>query len=394
MIGRPKRKKRTSEAPDFPWASYCRFPKALVPRNRASLLVDGPEAFPRMLQAIAGAKRSVLMASYIFNDDEIGRRFFFALAKKAKSGVPVYLIVDGVGTLAVPSEFFFELEAAGVNVLIYRSVAPWRPSFGFLRRDHRKLLAVDGRVGFAGGLNIGDQWLPEDSGGLGWHDIHLEIEGPAARDLARQAVWTWKVHSKKGLDERLLWQQAEPAGDDYVGVVGSRERKKRKAIRQSYLQAIKTARSYIYIANAYFLPDQGLRRALKNAVKRGVDVRVMVPSKGDILPFQLASEAFWGRALRYGIRIFRWQGAMLHAKTAVIDDQWATVGSFNLDHRSWSMNLEVNVNVVGPRFARELRSVFSRDQERCLELTREEWRGRPWHLRVAQDFFYMWRKLM
>ena len=132
----------------------------------------------------------------------------------------------------------------------------------------------------------------------------------------------------------------------------------------------------------------------QNACKRGVDVRVMVPKKGDILPFQLASEAFWARALKAGIRIFRWEEAVLHAKTAVIDDQWATVGSFNIDHRSWTMNLEVNVNVVGHAFAQKLKKVFLDDQEASSELTRKEWSKRPWYLRLAQDFFYTFRRFM
>jgi cardiolipin synthase len=394
MVRRSRKRKRLSDAPPFPWAEYCRHFKTLHPGNRVELLVDGAEAYPAMLKAISEAEHTILMASYIFNDDKAGGSFSEALAERAGQGVSAYLIADGVGTLHVPREFFADMEKAGVKILIYRSPAPWRRSFGLLRRDHRKLLVVDGRIGFAGGLNIGDEWLPKDMGGQGWHDVHLRVEGPAVRDLSKQAVSTWQIHSGQNLDPQLFLRRVEPSGEDFVNIVGSRERKKRKAIRQSYLQAIRTAKAYIYIANAYFLPDRGFRRALKNACKRGVDVRVMVPKRGDILPFQLASEAFWGRALRYGIGIFLWQDAVLHAKTAVIDDQWATVGSFNIDHRSWAMNLEVNVNIVGPKFAQQLKSVFLKDQKRCFELTRHEWRKRPWYLRLVQNFFYLFKKFM
>ena len=183
-------------------------------------------------------------------------------------------------------------------------------------------------------------------------------------------------------------------GSTYVSIIGSRERKKRRAIRQSYLHAIRRARKYIYIANAYFLPGRGFRRALRNAVKRGVDVRVMVPARGDILPVQLASQALYGSLMRAGIRVFLWQQAVLHAKTAVIDDEWATVGSFNIDHRSWAMNLEVNVNVMGPGFADQLRQVFESDQRACEELSPVKWRRRPILLRLLEGFFYLFRNWM
>jgi cardiolipin synthase len=183
-------------------------------------------------------------------------------------------------------------------------------------------------------------------------------------------------------------------GSTYASIIGSRERRKRRAIRQSYLHAIRHARKYIYIASAYFLPGRGFRRALRNAVKRGVDVRVMVPARGDILPVQLASQALYGALMRAGIRVFLWKQAVLHAKTAVVDDQWATVGSFNIDHRSWAMNLEVNVNIVGTEVAGQLRRVFRSDEQVCEELTRRKWRRRPILLRLLEGFFYLFRNWM
>lgn len=366
----------------------------MIAGNQVTLLLDGVQAYPVMLDAIKGAERTILMESYIFHDDSAGQIFAKALCDSACRGVEVYLIVDGVGTFGVPGDFFANMEQSGVRVLIYRSPAPWRKSSGLLRRNHRKLLVVDGKIGFAGGLNVGDEWRSKEEGGAGWHDVHLRIQGPAVRELARLPVSTWQGHGGVNLGNPKFLPEAEPNGENYVNVVGSRERKKRRAIRQTYLQAIRRAREYIYIANAYFLPDSGVRRALRNAVERGVDVRIMVPKKGDILPFQLASEAMWSRVLKSGTRLFLWEDEVLHAKTAVIDDIWTTVGSFNLDHRSWTMNLEVNINTVGSALAKELKAVFLRDQERCSELTRETWTKRPWHLRRAQDFFYLFRKFM
>jgi cardiolipin synthase len=214
------------------------------------------------------------------------------------------------------------------------------------------------------------------------------------KTLSRLSSGTWQSHADRELRPRLFSPEVEAVGDTDVSIVGSRERKKRRSIRGTYLCAIKQARRYVYIANAYFIPDRGLRRALRNAARRGVDVRVMVPARGDILPVQLASQALLGHALRSGLRVFQWQGAMLHAKTAVIDDEWATVGSFNLDHRSWSMNLEVNVNVVEKEFALQLREVFERDEARCVELSREVWRARPLWRRLVGRFFFLFHRWM
>ena len=373
---------------------YCRHPDSMIKGNATELLVDGVTVYPAMLEAIASAKKTIVMESYIFNDDTAGREFSRALRESAMRGVRVYLVVDGVGTLIVAAGFFEKMRQDGVHVLIYRPPAPWRRNFGLVRRNHRKLLVVDGKVGFLGGLNIGKEWLPRSEGGGGWHDIHLRVEGPAVRELTKLSISTWKVHGGLDLDTRLFLPRVQAAGTELVNIVGSRERKKRRAIRQSYLQAIKQARHYIYIANAYFLPDLGFRRALKNSCQRGVDVKLMLPSKGDILPVQLASQAHWGGLLRSGIRLFLLKHPLLHAKTAVIDDQWSTVGSFNIDHRSWRTNLEVNLNSIGPLLAKELKRVFENDLDRCEELTLWRWKDRPPWVKASERFFFLFRKLM
>ncbi len=380
--------------PDVSWASYCRFPDALIPGNRIDLLINGEMAYPAMLDAIAGAEKTVLMASYMFNDDAAGRAFSEQLMERAQKGVQVYLIVDGVGTLHVPSDFFDEMRAAGVHVLVYRSPAPWRRSFGLFRRDHRKLLMVDGQIGFTGGLNIGVEWLPKEQGGDGWHDIHVRIEGPTVRELSKPVLSTWRLHGDAKLDPRVFLPSISAKGTEYASVISSRERKQRQDIRQSYLQAIRQSQKYIYITNAYFLPGRGFQRAIRNARKRGVDVRIMVPKQGDIMPVQYASQALYRRFLRAGAKLYLWNDAVLHAKTAVIDDEWCTVGSFNIDHRSWTMNLEVNLNSVGPFLATQLKDLFIKDQGNCEELTIERWNRRSWFTRVLESFFYRFRNLM
>jgi cardiolipin synthase A/B len=376
------------------WGRYCANPQTMEFGNVVELLIDGAQAYPAMLQEIGRAQKTILMDSYIFNDDAAGRLFSSALCDAAERGVLVYLIVDGVGTRHVPSAFFEKMRRAGLHVLVYRSPAPWGRSFGLFRRDHRKMLVTDGSIGFAGGINIGAEWLSRESGGLGWHDLHLRIEGPAVRELSKLAISTWHINGRILLDSKRFLPEIPKKGAEHVSIIGSRERKKRKVIRRSYLQAIRQARIYIYITNAYFLPDAGFRRAMKNACRRGVDVRVMVPEKGDIPIVDRASQAIYSRLLKAGIRIFLWKSDVLHAKSAAIDGEWATVGSFNIDHRSWRMNLEVNVNAVGANLSGQLRDLFLKDQAHCGELTLEEWRKRPFITKLFQWFFHLFRKLM
>ena len=389
-----KRKSRDSFYPGEPWRSYCLFPVDMEPGNRADVLVDAAQAYPAMLTAISGARRTILMDSYIFNNDKAGRMFQEALIQAAARGVETYLIVDAVGTLLVEEAFFNEMRREGVHVLEYRSWVPWKRSFGFLRRNHRKMLVVDGSVGFVGGLNIGSEWLSAREGGRDWHDIHIRVEGPAVRSLSRLAMSTWHGHAGIMLDPGRFLPDTPEVGSEYVCIIGSREHKKRKAIRKSYLHAIRRARKYIYIANAYFLPDRGFSRAFRNAVKRGVDVRVMVPKEGDIFSVQMASQDLFGRLMRMGVRVLLWHNALLHAKTATIDGQWTSIGSYNIDRRSWSMNLEVNVNVMGPTVSNRLREVFQRDEEQCLALTPVSWKQRPLFVKLLEKFFYLFRKLM
>ncbi|MCP4198879.1 MAG: cardiolipin synthase ClsB [Proteobacteria bacterium] len=394
MVRWSSKKRRVSDIPGASWARYCRFPDAFIVGNRIELLVDGEEAYPAMLQAIAAAKNTVLMESYIFHDDPAGRAFSQQLRRQAQNGVQVYLIVDGVGTLHVSGEFFEEMEAAGVHVLIYRSPAPWRRSFGIFHRDHRKLLVVDGHIGFTGGLNIGKEWLAKGEGGDGWHDIHVRIDGPVVRGLAKLALSTWRVHGGITLDQRVFLPTVSSKGTVHASIIGSRERKKRQAMRQSYLQAIRRSQKYIYITNAYFLPGRGYQRAIRNACRRGVDVRIMIPEQGDILPARYASQALYRRFLRMGAKLYLWKVGVLHAKTAVIDDEWCTVGSFNIDRRSLTMNLEVNLNSVGPPLTTQLRNLFVKDQANCERLTLEKWSRRSWFTRILESFFYRFRNLM
>ncbi|MBN2802893.1 MAG: cardiolipin synthase ClsB [Deltaproteobacteria bacterium] len=360
--------------------------------SKVELLVDD-WAYVSMLDAIGGAKENIFMESYIFNDDKAGKIFSDALIFAAKRGVDIYLIIDGLGTMNVRGTFFEKLKHAGINLHVYHPVAPFKKGFNLFKRNHRKLLVVDGCIAFAGGHNIGDEWLAKEWGGKGWHDIHCRIEGDAVKNVLFIMMRLWE--KKKGT--RFNLKTGCNSSDKCqipVKVITSKNIRSIRGIRKSYLYAIKKATSYIYIANAYFIPGLLVRRALIKAVKRGVDVKIMVPAHGDVWPVHMAGAATYGRLLDKGVRIFEWKNTVLHAKSAVIDDVWATVGSYNLDNRSYKLNLEVNFNIADKAFCEKLRTVFTTDLSNCGEIDFVAWKNRPLILKITERFFYLFRKLM
>jgi cardiolipin synthase len=377
------------------WTRYCSDRNMLIEGNRIDLLEGGRQTFETMLSAIGSAERFVSLATFIFADDRTGRRFRDALLEARGRGVEVRVIVDGVGSFETPHSFLRPITDAGGEVLVYHRVDPWRLRLVLWHRMHRKNLVVDGTVGFCGGVNIHDACLPPGEGGAGWHDIHARIEGPAVRELHRSFLNTWiRVRGRPRSDHQLL-PRPEARGVHPVQILsagGKRRGRRRRRIQQAYLHAIKHARSTIHIWTPYFIPGRGIRRAIRNACRRGVDVRVIVPARGNFPAVQLASENLYERLLRHGVRIHRWPGSMMHAKTAVIDSIWSTVGSYNLDAQSFLHNLELNVTVYGERFGSALEDLFRSDLERCVEVEANSWSLRPLSDRLLQKLCYLLRR--
>jgi cardiolipin synthase len=356
-------------------------------------LIGGREAFPAMLHAIRHAQRRVHFEMYIFRDDVIGREFQAALIERARAGLEVLLMIDGVGSLGFPARCIDAMRAGGVQVQVFNPVAPWRQRFGLNRRDHQKILIVDDQVGFCGGINVGDEYAPIESGGGGWHDVQARVEGPAVLDLAQIFRETWmQAGGDPVTPPKPLESLSQVAGHDaLVEVISNLRMRTRSRMRYSYLHAIRRAQKSIYIMNAYFIPDIGLRRAFGLAVKRGVDVRVIVPSTSDVAAVYWASRRLYGRLLRRGVRIFEWPERMMHAKTGVIDGVWGTIGSYNLDRRSFLHNLEVAVVTIDRDLGERMHARFEKDLTVCREVTAEEWRKRSrWH-KLLEAFFYLFR---
>jgi len=367
------------------------FAELTVGAHRLALLKDGGETFPAMLAAIAGARRAICFETYIFRSDRTGARFAEALAERARAGVEVSFLYDAWGS-SVSSATLSLLHAAGVRTLAFHPLAFIGQRRAFIgrmtRRDHKKTLVVDSEVGFTGGINICDDYGPLD--GPGWRDTHLRIEGPAVGELEGFFLHTWRRGGGEPVDPALHvgpTRRVDPA----VTVLTSDQHRGRMSIREAYRRAITQARERILLTNAYFLPEIRLLRALIAAARRGVDVRVMVPGTTDVPAVLYASRSIYELLLDGGVRMFEWKGRVLHAKTAVIDGHWSTVGSSNLDLQSLRHNLEVNAMIDDRGFAGALEAMFTEDLGHCEEIVHERWRRRPLWTRAISWGAYLLR---
>jgi cardiolipin synthase len=375
-----------------------------VDGNQVRLLHNGEGAFPEMLAAIARAEQQILLEMYWFGSDSIGRKFAAALSAAAQRGVEVSIIYDAVGSVGASDDMFVELEKAGAHVIEFNPIAPWKQRFRLsklTRRDHRKILVVDGKLGFTGGINIADYWLPRDDGGGGWRDDMVRIDGPAVAGLCDCFSLVWaRLRGRKlqlvGFAKQppLLASRLHPHVGQAVRVLGQHFLRTQRQISRAYLHYLRRAEQRIFIANSYFVPDRRVLRALAQAARRGVDVRIIVAGQSDVDIVRHASRAVWGRLLRAGVRIFEWDESVLHAKTAVIDAQWSTIGTFNFDYLSLRQNLEVNVSVLDERFASALEASFLEDFELCREVSRVDFRYRPLGQRLLEFVAYRLRKFL
>lgn len=363
-----------------------------VDDDEVCLLRDGREAFPQMLGAIRAAEREVLLEMYWVSPDAVGLRFLDALAERARAGVKVRVIYDAVGSIAITPGFWASLVRAGGEVVPFHAIFPLRNTLTLdvlERRDHRKMLVIDSKIGFLGGINLSRQWLPPEEGGDGWRDDMIGVRGEVAHELRALFYDTWRrataTESPKDLKpirrrrSRRVFVLANPW-------------RKRRDVRREYLRRIYFARSRIDIANPYFVPNRSVRGALIHAASRGVHVRVLVPEHGDVRIVQFAVEAFFEQLLKHSIEIYMLPNRVMHAKTAIIDDAFATIGSYNLDERSWRKNLEVNLAVDDRDFARHVRSWFERDLDGATPVDWSAWRKRSIVRRGLEWASYAMRK--
>lgn len=342
-----------------------------------------------MLQAIEEAKETIHLEIYIFRSDEMGRRFAEALSRKAREGIAVKVIYDSLGCLTTSPDLFLSLDEAGVDVFEYHPISLWNPVWRLKRRDHRKILVVDGRSGFVGGINIGNEYADPSEGGKGWRDTVIKVEGPVVRNLQEIFLSTWIKNKKTRIKSHpSYYPDLPPISDQTVSIVASQGIVGRNRIKKAYLDAIIQAGKYICITNSYFVPPPSILGALKYACRRGVQVYLLVPKKSDVRVIDYASKALYSKLLKWGIRIFEWQGPTLHAKTAVIDGRWSTIGSYNLDPTSFFYNLEVNVIVRGQTFGNAMEEMFWEDIKNSREVLAAEWNHRNILQKILENTFY------
>ena len=373
----------------------------LVVGNKVELLVDGPTTYDSMFAAIKNAKDNINLETYIIEDDEIGQRFAKLLASKQRSGVQVNLVYDSVGSISTPKEFFKPLKESGVNILEFNPVNPLdaRKGWQVNLRDHRKLLIVDGQIAFIGGVNISSVYSSGSfgrskptKGNVPWRDTHLRMAGPVVGEFQKLFMATWSGQKGEPLAPRNYFPKIGSKGNEVVRAIGSSPDEPYSQIYATLLSAINSAETQVWLTNAYFVPDAQLLAALKEAVQRGADVRLLLPGKTDSALVYYASRSYYDELLSAGVKIYERQVALLHAKTALIDGVWSTVGSTNLDWRSFLNNQEIDAVMLGQDFGAQMQAMFEKDLESSRLITLEEWRKRSIGARIKEWGASLWAR--
>jgi cardiolipin synthase len=357
----------------------------VVGRNQAVALINGDQIFPAMLEAIRGARRSITFETYIYWSGTIGQEFAQALMERARAGVAVHVLVDWWGGEDIWERYRRPMAAAGVRIELYN---PPRPgTLGRLNaRTHRKLMVVDGSIGFTGGAGIADPWLGDGGDPAHWRDTHFEVRGPVVAQLQAAFMDNWTSASGEVLHGSDYFPALSPAGHQDAQLFTSAAGGGAESIQLMYLMSIAGARRSLRLSMAYFVPDELAQRALVEAARRGVRVQIVLP--GEHIDRELvrrASRSRWGPLLRAGVEIYEYQPTMYHCKMMIVDEVWTSVGSTNFDNRSFVINDEANLNVHDTAFAGIQVVQFEADRALARRVTLADWQARPWHDRLLDD---------
>ena len=377
----------------------------LVVGNKVVLLQDGPATFQAMFTAIRDARDHINMETYTIEDDEVGNRFADALIEKQAQGVQVNLIYDSVGAINAPKAFFKRLADSGIKVLEFNPINPLtaRKGWDVNQRDHRKLLIVDGQTAFLGGINIsgvysGGSYTQRSRGRTEgeppWRDTHLQVDGPVVGEFQKLFLATWKKQKGEPLAPRNYLPQLSNKGKEVVRAIGSSPDEPYTLMYATLLSAIGSAETSVNLTNAYFVPDPQLLAALKDVAQRGVDVKMILPSYTDSWLVFHVGRSFYEELLSAGVKIYERRGALLHAKTALIDGVWSTVGSTNLDWRSFLHNDEVNAVILGQEFGAQMQAVFEKDLASSNPITLEQWAQRSISDRLKELAARLWQRAL
>jgi cardiolipin synthase len=359
----------------------------LVHGNAVETLTNGDRIFPAMLAAIRSAERSVTFETFIYWKGKVGDQFTEALSERARAGVKVHLLIDAVGSDKMDKSYVERMRKAGCEVAIYNPLR-WFDLTSAARlgnRTHRKLLVVDGKVGFTGGVGIADDWAGDARNEREWRDTQYRVTGPAVADLQSAFLDHWTEADGGVLHGDAYFPKLDRAGDLYAQMFKSGPGGGSESMQLMYLMSFAAARKHLRLATAYFVPDDLTVRTLVEARRRGVRVQVLIPGHLTDVPITRdASRAVWGDLLRAGAEIYEYQGTMYHCKQMVVDDLWVSVGSCNLDNRGFRLNGEANLNVLDPGFGAEQARLFDDDLRRANRITYEAWANRPFGERLKE----------
>jgi cardiolipin synthase len=356
----------------------------LVGGNSVVELLNGDQIFPSMLEAIRGARRTITFETYIYWSGRIGEEFSAALSERALAGVKVHVLLDWVGSGRIEGASLERMRNAGVQVERYHPLH-WYTITRLNHRTHRRILVVDGRIGFTGGVGIGDEWLGNAQDPEHWRETHIRVEGPVVAQMQAAFLDNWlKTHSEV-LHGEDYFPSLSDVGSAPAQLFKSSSREGSESVRLMYLLSIASARQRILLSNSYFVPDDLSIATLVEAKRRGVDIQIITPGTETDVPLtRRASRGRWGKLLEAGIQMYEYRPTMYHCKVMIVDDVWVSVGSTNFDNRSFRLNDEANLNVLDREFALRLVRTFEADRAKSQRITLAAWRNRPWTEKLTE----------
>jgi len=373
----------------------------LTKGNKVTLLIDGPATYAAMFEAIRGAKNNINLETFILEDDEIGKKFTDLLLQKQAQGVQVNIIYDSLGSFTTSESFFQRLRDKGIHVVEFNPVSPFKGHLKWLmvNPDHRKILIVDGKVAISGGINISNVYSGRPSGRkkvkgapLPWRDTDVQIEGPAVAEFQKLFMGTWSKQEGPKLSEPNYYPKMNEDGNNLVRVVGSTPGTDNRITFILYVTAITFAENSIHLTNAYFVPDKQILKAFTDAARRGVDVKIILPATTDSQLVLNAARHNYSELLKAGVKIYERRNVVLHAKTAVIDGVWSTVGSTNMDSLSFLSDDEVNAVILSREFAVEMERMFASDLVQSDQIQYDKWQKRPILQKIEESFAHLFSR--
>ena len=361
--------------------------------NKVEELINGVEIFPSMLEAIREATNTITFENFIWRSGELSDMFIEALSERARAGVKVHCIVDGFGALKFKRSDRERLRRSGVELEIFNPIYPWN-CWTWNHRTHRKTLVVDGRIGFTGGICIADEWMGDATDPDHWRETEYRVEGPVVAQMQAVFMDNWMRVRSEVLHGEEYFPPLEEKGNSIAQVFKSGPRDGAEHARLMHLYSIAAARKSIRIAHSYFVPDNLAIDMLVQARERGVKVEIITPGKIDWNIVRRAARSRWDRLLKAGVQFYEYQPVKYHCKVMIVDDAWVTCGSINFDDRSFRINGEANINILDEEFARRQIEVFEADKAQSVHIEYERFKDRPWHIKLIENFWGMFRGLL